>query len=111
MTDEIKNEDSEMERSIFLIISYAGDSKSDSLLALRNAGEGNFEEAERLLKEASSKILSAHKIHSKLLQRATNGENVPMNILLTHAQDHFMNACLTKDLVSELIIILKGKKE
>lgn len=100
----------DMEQTVFQIISYAGDAKSNSLMALDFAGKNNFDDADKCINEANEELIKAHDLHSKLLQRFSLGEKVEVNILLTHAQDHFMNAILARDLISEMVIIMKNNK-
>lgn len=111
MAESDKENNDEMEQAVFQIISYAGDAKSNSLLALDCAGKGEFDGADKYLEEANAEILKAHELHSKLLQKFSSGEKVEVNILLTHAQDHFMNAILARDLICEMVKIMKNNKQ
>lgn len=101
------NTENNMEQIVFEIISYAGDSKSNSLLALEAAGNNEFDKADKLIEEASDEIRKAHDFHSSLLQKFSSGEKMEMNVLITHAQDHFMNAVLARDLIKQMISIMK----
>lgn len=107
---EIEEENFNVEEIVFQIISYAGDSKSNSLMALDYAGKDNFKEADEYIEQASKEILKAHDLHTKLLQKFSQGEKVDVNILVTHAQDHFMNAILARDLIKQFIVIMKNKE-
>jgi PTS system cellobiose-specific IIA component len=106
-----KESEDEMEQWIFQIISYAGDAKSNTLLALDHAGKDDFDSAEKCLKEADEEILKAHELHTKLLQKFSSGEKVEVNILLTHAQDHLMNAILARDLICRIVKIMKNNRQ
>ena len=52
----------------FQLIALAGQSKSNSVEAIREAREGNYEEAETLLKEAEEQFAEAHILHFNMLQ-------------------------------------------
>ncbi|WP_244833987.1 PTS lactose/cellobiose transporter subunit IIA [Clostridium sp. BJN0001] len=106
----VSNTENNMEQIVFEIISYAGDSKSNSLLALEAAGNKDFDKADKLIQEASNEILKAHDMHTSLLQKFSSGEKIEMNVLVTHAQDHFMNAILARDLIKQMISIMKKNK-
>lgn len=110
--NDLENENSnDTEQIIFQIISFAGDSKSNSLLALDCAGKDEFDAADKYLEEAGQELIKAHELHSNLLQKFSSGSEVQVNILLTHAQDHFMNAILAKDLISEMVKIMKNNSK
>lgn len=100
-----------MEENVFPIISLAGESKSLAYEALKLAKENNFEEAYKKLAE-SDKILSAsHKYQTNLITREAGGEKFNITMLFVHAQDHLMTAMSEKNLIRELIDILKNNRE
>ena len=87
----------------FELIANAGDSKSESLMAIEAAREFNFEEANSYLEIATEKLSEAHKIQSSLIQNEARGNKVDVNIILVHAQDHLSGAILMKDQADEFI--------
>lgn len=87
----------------FELIANAGDSKSESLMAIEAAREFNFEEANNHLDIASEKLSIAHKVQSNLIQNEARGNKVDVNIILVHAQDHLSGAILMKDQAEEFI--------
>lgn len=87
----------------FKIISFAGNAKSSAMMAIRESREGNREEATKLLAEADSDLHSAHGAQTKLLTQEARGNEVPLNIILVHAQDHLTGAMLVRDLADEFI--------
>ncbi len=89
------------------LIAAAGDAKGCAFEALTEANDGNFERAEELLKEATAATLPVHKEQMALISAMANGEDVPVNVLLIHAQDHLMNSELAQDLIKELITLYK----
>ena len=90
----------------FQLIAMAGSSRSKSMMALRHARIGNFEEAYALLEKAEEEMRNAHQCQ---LQVSGNG-NTEISILTVHSQDHLAMASVTYDLVSEMIQILKEKQ-
>ncbi|CUP89678.1 PTS lactose/cellobiose transporter subunit IIA [Clostridium baratii] len=97
----------ELEFITLEIVAYAGDARSKYIQALDFANEGNFDEAEKLIKEASEFIDEAHKTQTKMIQMEASGESVDMSFLLAHAQDHLMTVMLLRDIVSNFIKIYK----
>lgn len=103
-------ENSKYEMIAMNIIASAGEARSASIEALREAREGNFEEAEKLIAEAEETIQTAHKSQMDLLVQEANGEKAELSILLIHAQDHFMTSLLALDLSREIIELYKKGK-
>lgn len=93
--------------SIFQIISASGDSRGAAFEALRNARKGNFEEADNKMKEAKSKSIVAHDIQTELITKEINGNPSEINLLMIHAQDHLMSSLLARDLIEEMIEMLR----
>lgn len=89
----------------FELILHAGNSRSASMMAIEAAREYDFEEAERLAKEADKELLEAHDIQTSLIQAEAGGENIEMNIIMVHAQDHLTMAMTELEHMKEFIHI------
>ncbi len=87
----------------FKLILSAGNAKSLSFTAIKLAKEGEFEKARQNVEEAENELNEAHSSQFKLIQREANGGENSISVLLIHAQDHFMDATLMKDLAKEFI--------
>ena len=85
------------------LIGHAGESKSYSFQALREAKVGNFEEADSYIKKANEEMLKAHEIQTDLITKEAGGEKVELGLIMVHAQDHLMTAMLARELITELI--------
>ena len=96
-----------MEENVFPIIALAGESKSLAYEALRLAKENKFEEADKKIKESNELILKSHQYQTDLISKEASGETFVINLLFIHAQDHLMTAISEKNLINELIDILK----
>jgi PTS system cellobiose-specific IIA component len=97
----------EMERSIFTIISCAGRARSICFEALRHAREGAFEQAEALLDQAQAELVKTHGVHAAMIQKEASGDRQEVSLLLVHAEDHLMNTLFAKDLIREMVLMLK----
>ncbi|AEM21366.1 Phosphotransferase system cellobiose-specific component IIA [Brachyspira intermedia PWS/A] len=96
-----------MEENVFPIIALAGESKSLAYEALRLAKENKFEESDKKMQEADKLLLESHQYQTDLISKEANGESFVINLLFIHAQDHLMTAISEKNLIKELIDILK----
>lgn len=92
------------------IIVHSGNARSLAIEALREARQGHFESAESKLAECEAELTEAHHVQTELLVGETNGQAIPVSLIMVHAQDHLMNAMTVKDLTKELIVILKEKE-
>ncbi len=95
----------------FQVIMNAGNSKSSSMMAIEAAREFEFEEAERLLKEADKDMREAHHVQTELIQQESGGDGVDINIILVHSQDHLSMAITARDQAEEFLNLYKMIKE
>jgi len=91
----------------FQLIMYAGDSKSESMLAIKAARNFQFEEAEEHLELAKKSLGEAHKSQTSMIHQEAAGSKIDVNIILVHAQDHLTTATIIKDQAEEFINIYK----
>ena len=96
-----------MELIIFEIISTGGTAKGLAYEALAAAENGDFEEAEKLLKEADEALNQAHKVQTDIIQAEARGENTEVSVLFVHAQDHLMTAIEARNLIEKMIKMYK----
>ncbi len=89
----------------FQIISASGTARSCFIEAVQEAKAGNFEDADRLIKEGEEAFLEAHHAHAVLIQQEADPEqeNVLVNLLLLHAEDQMMAADAFKIIAEEFI--------
>ena len=97
----------QMELIIFEIISTGGTAKGLAYEALKAAENGDFEEAERLLKEADEYLNQAHKVQTDIIQAEARGEHTEVSVLFVHAQDHLMTAIEARNLIEQMIKMYK----
>ena len=105
----VAEEQQSSEMISFGIIANAGDARSYAFQALEAAKEGNFEEADELMKKSEESSTLAHKAQTDLLFGEMNGNPTPENVLLVHTQDHLMTSMLAQELIKELITMYKNK--
>jgi PTS system cellobiose-specific IIA component len=97
----------DLEEQVMGIIINAGQSRSLCYEALRCAKNGQFDEADGLLKEAQTFANQAHLVQTQLIEADEGTGKTPMTLILVHAQDHLMTSMLAKELVTEIIDLHK----
>lgn len=93
---------SKFELESFQIILHSGNARSSAYEALRDVKGGDMEKGKAGIKEARTEIVIAQKEHAKLLQKFTE-EEVIVDLLLMHAEDHVSSSQIAVDLIGEMI--------
>lgn len=88
---------------VLQLILHGGNARSFAMEAISYAKAGEIEKAKKGIKEAAAALNEAHKIQTDLIQKEAAGEQMELNLLMIHAQDHLMNAITIKDLASEFV--------
>jgi PTS system cellobiose-specific IIA component len=99
------------EQTIMGLISASGQSRSKAFEALQQIRKRNYSAAHQLLKESADVDVEAHNIQTKLIQAELGGKEPKpeINLLMVHAQDHYMTAQLARDLVAEMLSIFEER--
>ncbi|SFC12441.1 PTS system, cellobiose-specific IIA component [Alkalibacterium subtropicum] len=92
---------------VMTLIMHGGDARSSAMEAIHAAKDNDYERAQKKLDGADESISQAHKVQTDLLSQEASGENVEINLLLVHAEDHLMNAMTYRDLAGEMIELYK----
>ncbi|MFV0447126.1 MAG: PTS lactose/cellobiose transporter subunit IIA [Vibrio sp.] len=100
-------ENIDLEEQVMGIIINAGQSRSLCYEALRHAKNGEFVEANALLKEAQQFANQAHLVQTQLIEADEGTGKTKMTLIMVHAQDHLTTSMLAKELVIELIDLHK----
>lgn len=95
--------DMQNEQRLIQIIAFSGNAKSLCMEAMQDAFSGEFEAASDKIRQAGLSLAEAHEAHTQLLTASACGEKALISPILIHAQDHFMGASLTMDLVEIMI--------
>lgn len=91
----------------FEVVSYAGEARSKLMEALNYAESGDFDAADRLVIEANSSLVEAHKSQTQMLAAEARGEDIELGFIMVHAQDHLMTTMLLRDTMKHLFNIYK----
>ena len=87
----------------FTLIGIAGDSKAESMQAIEWCKEGDFEGARKHLAAADETMVKAHDAQTEMLQQEAEGNPVPVNIILVHAQDHLTMSQVMRDMAEQFM--------
>lgn len=93
----------DLENIVFELVGNGGNAKGLAYEAIAMSEKGEFEEAERLLKEANDSLISAHLVQTQLIQEEASGKHHEVSVLFVHAQDHLMSAIEICTLAQNLI--------
>lgn len=100
-------EKEQIEIVAFDIILHSGSSRTMIHEAFEQMRQGEFENAENKIEESNNELLLAHKSQTGLLQQYSSGENVKMEIIMVHAQDHLMTTMTLKEVALEMLYLYK----
>ena len=95
----------------FETISFAGNSKSEAMEAMRCARKFEFKKAIEHLDKAKEFMNQAHQIQTNMIVQESRGESVEVNVILVHAQDHLVMAQMMYDMAEEIIMIYRNIEE
>lgn len=87
----------------FTLIGIAGDSKAESMAAIECCKQGDFKAAQEHLAAADQMMVKAHDAQTEMLQQEAEGNPVPLNIILIHAQDHLTMAQVMRDMADQFM--------
>ena len=93
----------DMETITMQLIVNSGDARSRAMEAIGSAKTGNILEARKLLEEAGVFLAKAHEFQTDIIQEEADGNIKNVSVLMTHAQDHLMNAITVIDMAREFI--------
>ena len=96
-----------LELIAFQIISAVGTARSCYIEAIQEAKKGNYESAEKLIKDGDEAFVEGHDAHAGLLQKEASGEGGNINLLILHAEDQLMSAEGFKTIACEFIEVYK----
>ena len=91
--------------------SFGGEAKSQALLAIKQAREGYFEQAEENMKKSWQALEKSHQAQTNLLCREAESENIEVSVFMLHAANHLSSAQVIYLLAEELIHLHKKGKQ
>ena len=92
----------QVQMKAFQIIAAAGDAFGHYYNAVKEVKKGNLDEALELIKEGDNCIKEAHQVQTDLIHAEVMKEEVPVSLILTHSQDHLLQA-MTWEKIAKLL--------
>lgn len=89
------------------IISSVGAARSMYVEAIHLAAQGEFIKANEFIKKGDEVFRQGQEFHTNLLQEEASGIDMPMTLLLAHAEDQLMSAETFKLLCEEFISLYR----
>ncbi|MBU5214084.1 PTS lactose/cellobiose transporter subunit IIA [Heyndrickxia oleronia] len=89
------------------VILHAGNARDYVFQAVDKASNGEFNQADELMKKADEEIVIAHKAQTNTLQKEAEGIEIPFSPLFGHAQDTLMTVKSEMNIMREIIKLYK----
>lgn len=87
-----------------MIIANSGEANGLAFKAIRvMRKEKDLAKAKELLSEANKYVHEAHLSQTELLTMSATGQEVDVDVLLIHSQDHLMTTMLAVELIEEMV--------
>lgn len=96
-------EKDEVQEIAFKLVAAAGEAFSCFHQAVDAARAGNLDTAGVQMAEGEKCLNLAHQAQFSLLSETADGEDVPVDVVLVHGQDHLMNAILYNTVAKQII--------
>ena len=100
----------DMESTVMELIINAGEARSYAMQALRAAKQGDWDQVDEQLTEASAASKRAHDVQTMLIGMDEGCGKIPVNLIMVHAQDHIMTSMLAREMIEELIEIHRQRQ-
>lgn len=105
MNTETESQFEISEEFLMTLLCQVGEARSSFMEAMREARNGQFEEANQLIHAGDNALKEVHKSQTELISFDEGAGKVPMTLILTHIQDHIMTTMLCRELVDEIVYI------
>ncbi|MGP3590802.1 PTS N,N'-diacetylchitobiose transporter subunit IIA [Vagococcus sp. WN89Y] len=92
-----------LEEVVMGLIINSGQARSLAYAALKQAKQGDFEAAKKMMVQSRQALNEAHRVQTKLIEDDQGEGAMKVSLVLVHAQDHLMTSMLARELITELI--------
>ena len=99
-----------MQEIAFQMIAQVGMAKSSYVEAMHLSREHKFDDAKNKIKEGDDFFKEAHHLHFELVQKESQGEDLPFSILFMHAEDQLLSTETIKIMAEEIIELRKEQE-
>lgn len=95
----------------FDIILHSGNVRTMLHEAFELMRECEFLEAKKKLDDANNELMEAHKAQTSLLRDYVNGEEIVMEVIIVHAEDHLMTTMVLREMAVEMLHVYREMSE
>lgn len=99
------------EQKSFELILHSGNARSLAHEALELIKANQKAQAENKLKEAEDELIEAQKLHARFLRDMANHEEIKIDLLMVHAEDHVSGSQTCLEMAKEIIAIYERLDE
>lgn len=89
----------------FELILHSGNARTLIHEAYDLMEKNHFEEADQKLLAANDELVLAHQVQTSLLQDYAKGEEIIIEIIMVHAQDHLMTTMTLKEVAERMKLL------
>ena len=93
----------EVQLKAFQIIAAAGEALGEYYDAILAYKQKNWETAKERVKKGDARLTEAHLIQTELIRAEVAGNDLPGSLILTHSQDHLVQAQIFEKIAKLLI--------
>ena len=93
----------ELQVVAFEIILHSGTARTVVHEAFADMRQGAYQSAAEKLEAANAELVEAHHAQTKLLQDYASGEEIKIEIIMVHAQDHLMTTMTLREVALEML--------
>jgi len=97
----------QLQAAAFRIILSSGEGRALTQESFGLMRQGEFEAAEKKLDAANETFVQAHQAQTDFIQAFASGEEITMDILMVHAQDHLMTGMAMREVAIEMMELYK----
>ena len=101
----------ELIQSAMEIILHAGDARLQVKLALDHIAKQDFDQAKKLIVNATDEIRIAHRVQTDAIQGEAQGIKMEYSLLFAHAQDTLMTIYSEINIAKQMIQIFESYEE
>lgn len=100
-------EQEQIQSVAFEIILHSGSSRTMVHEAFEMMRNNKFKDSTDKLDEANEELLLAHQSQTNLMRQYSSGENINIDIIMVHAQDHLMTTMTLREVALEMLYLYK----
>ena len=99
----------ELQMIAFQMIANAGEAKTNFVMAIDAAENGDFEKADELMKAGATTLAECGKSHLPVVSAEASNESLEFSVIFMHAEDQYLTTQLFETVAQKFINVYKNK--